>query len=81
MIKVEVEEYCQQCLDFEPEVEKPVAAYTDSDRYIYFGDTIVRCEYRHRCKTMAQHIKVTTCGHGGDCYIGECGKNGIVDPY
>lgn len=64
MIKIDVEEYCQQCLDFTPDVAAPVKTYISDcigDRVVQ-SDTIVRCEYRKRCASIAryleQHMKV-----------------------
>lgn len=59
MIKVEVEDYCQQCPDFESEVDKPPKVYSGNGHYTYIGDTIIRCVYRHRCKSIENHIKNT----------------------
>ena len=80
MITVEVEEYCQDCMDFEPDVEKPIVLYTDTDRYALLSGTVIRCEHRQRCKTIASHIgKYGIGGYGGACYIAKCGENGNID--
>lgn len=82
MIKIEVEDYCHECLDFQPDVEKPVVLYSDTDRYVCIGDTIVRCEYRQRCKAIENHVKNKydgRGGYGGACYIGKCGETANID--
>lgn len=48
MIRVEVEEYCSECLDFQPDVEKPQKLYADITE-ITVTDTVIRCENRKRC--------------------------------
>lgn len=51
MIKLDVEDYCQECLDFDPEKESVC---------LYSGDkicqciTTVRCKHRNRCKNIMQ---------------------------
>lgn len=55
MIKIEVEGYCHNCLDFEPDVIKPDRVYTGFDEYVW-GDTMVRCEYRKRCAAIKRYL-------------------------
>ena len=52
MIKLEVQEYCQTCSKFEPDVEHPTELYADGELYTIIGDTIIRCEYRHFCERI-----------------------------
>jgi hypothetical protein len=56
MIRIDVQDYCQACLDFEPDVEKP--------KKIYFGngvidqtDTVVRCKYRKHCEGIKRYLE------------------------
>lgn len=56
MIKLDLEPYCQECLQFEPEVEKPVVYYGDQEVY-YGGDTIIRCESRYICKRIKNYLE------------------------
>lgn len=83
MIKIEVEDYCHQCLEFEAQVRKPDIIYAGDKHYTTLGDTIVKCEHRERCHAiateLAKHIVNTNYGHGGACYIGKCGENGTID--
>lgn len=56
MIRIEVEEYCHNCLDFSPDITKPerviTALYGES-----WTDTIVRCEYRKRCASIKRYLE------------------------
>lgn len=57
MILVEVEDYCQNCLDFEPEASLPELLYTgDRPDPIIIGNTVVRCCFRERCKSIEKHV-------------------------
>lgn len=57
MICVEVEKYCQQCLDFTPDVTKPERLYTlDHPDGLVMSDTIIRCEYRKRCAGIKRYL-------------------------
>lgn len=62
MIRVEVEKYCSECLDFQPDVEKPQKLYTD----ITVTDTVIRCENRKRCEHIRRYLerKCTNDGIG-----------------
>lgn len=57
MIRLEVEEYCENCPEFTPEVEKPTVLYANCEVYEVYGDTIIRCECRNRCRRIFDHIK------------------------
>lgn len=52
MIRLEVEPYCQECQDFEADVERPECDLlfgVDYDgktlTYLQYSDTIIRCKY------------------------------------
>lgn len=57
MIKIEVEDYCQNCLDFEADVAKPERLYSGCEPVTIFGDTVVRCEYRKRCASIKRYLE------------------------
>lgn len=58
MIKLDVHEYCQCCLEFEPVViERPDCLYVDNSLSGLVGDTIVKCENHDKCKTIYNHLK------------------------
>ena len=44
-IQLEVQPYCQDCMVFDPDVERPQKAYT-FDEELVISDTIVRCSRR-----------------------------------
>lgn len=56
MIRVEVEDYCQWCLDFTADVTKPQRMMSNNGELI-FGDTIVQCEYRKRCAGIKRYLE------------------------
>lgn len=55
MIRVDVEGYCQSCLDFSPDVAKPIRV-TTSGGEITFTDTVIQCEYRKRCAGIKRFL-------------------------
>lgn len=56
MIRIDVQDYCQACLDFEPDIEKPTKFYSGSE-VIEQTDTVVRCEYRKRCEGIKRYLE------------------------
>lgn len=56
MIKINVEGYCHQCLDFTPEVFGPTKTYVGSEEII-LSDTIIQCEYRKRCANIKRFLE------------------------
>jgi hypothetical protein len=57
MIKLEVEGYCHDCLDFTPCATKPDRISIPGQEDLVMGDTIVRCEYRRRCAGITRYLK------------------------
>lgn len=57
MIRVDVEEYCQSCLDFSPDVTKPERYYAGDKEITFQSDTIIRCEYRKRCAAIKRYLE------------------------
>lgn len=53
MIRIDVEEYCHSCLDFEPDVTKPFRDIRDNA----LTDTVVQCEYRKRCSAIRRYLE------------------------
>lgn len=43
MICIDVRDYCSECMDFEPDIEKPQKFYGMGNE-ICVTDTIIRCE-------------------------------------
>ena len=58
MIKLDVENYCHNCPDFEAEVSKNAMYYDGSpETFFCIGDTIVRCENRHLCERLKKRLE------------------------
>ena len=59
MITLEIENYCQECLDFTPDVEKEkivIDDFFDVERAIH-SETTIRCKNRNRCKAIMRYLK------------------------
>lgn len=56
MINVDVEDYCQMCMDFVPDVTKPTKMFLDNGDY-FQSDTIIRCEHRNRCAMIKRYLE------------------------
>lgn len=55
MIELEIKEYCNDCLEFEPEVERPTrVCYSNGEAKL--GPTIVRCANHRRCEAMRRYL-------------------------
>lgn len=66
-IKLKVQEYCADCLDFEPNVTNPQRAYDDNREVFYQTDTIVECKYAKRCEAIKRYLRMSIYERGGDC--------------
>ena len=54
-IKLEVQPYCANCTNFEPDVIRPMkTVYIDGE--VVVGDTIVRCDYAKRCENIKKFL-------------------------
>lgn len=56
MIRLEVEPYCQWCLDFTPDVIKPDRVVTSGGESLY-TDTIVQCRNHKRCEAIKRYLQ------------------------
>lgn len=56
MIRLDVQEYCATCMDFHPDVERPVKMYSVYNEAIQ-TDTVIRCEYRGRCEAIRRYLE------------------------
>lgn len=65
MIRLEVEGYCQSCLDFEPDVTKPTRVIP-IDGECFFTNTIVQCTNRKRCAGIRRYLEQQLKAEGGD---------------
>ena len=69
MIKLDVQPYCEDCLMFEADVEKPAGMYgCDGIREaaIIQTDTIVRCSRRKLCEGLKRHLEKEMRGENSD---------------
>lgn len=57
MIRLDIQPYCENCMDFEADVEKPVALYADFVLFEELGDTVIRCKHRRRCAWVAEYAE------------------------
>lgn len=58
MITLDVEEYCQNCPDFEADVEKTqVFAIGKGMKKETANETVVRCEHSVKCNTMMNYLR------------------------
>ena len=55
MIRIEVEDYCQSCRDFSPDVTASTNIYIDD--IISRTDTVIRCEYRKKCAGLVRYLE------------------------
>lgn len=55
-IKLEVQPYCEDCLVFEPDVERPQKVY-GYDHAIYVTDTIICCARRNTCAGIKRYLE------------------------
>lgn len=56
MIRIDVQPYCQDCLDFTPELEPAVSYYADFEEYSR-SDTIIRCAKKKRCEGLVRYLR------------------------
>lgn len=56
MIVIDVAEYCSDCMDFNPDVERPMQAF-DLNKWIVISDTVIRCRDRNRCANIEQWLR------------------------
>lgn len=56
MIRVEVQDYCQSCLEFEPDVERPTLLYAHNE-VVAQTDTVIRCKHCNRCENIKRFIE------------------------
>lgn len=70
MICIDVKEYCSECLDFEPDIERPQKFY-DAGSEICISDTIIRCENRKRCEQIKRYLERKVLNDGSNEIGGE----------
>ena len=63
MIRLDIQPYCEQCCDFDPDVTKPVKNTIYSDEQIVLQtDTIVRCRNAKRCEHIKRYLEQQSRG-------------------
>ena len=63
MIRLDIQPYCEQCCDFDPDVTKPVKNTIYSDEQIVLQtDTIVRCKNAKRCEHIKRYLEQQSRG-------------------
>ena len=55
MIMLRVEDYCMECLDFEPKIERTEIRSPISGKVRC--DTTLICKWRERCRTIKEHLE------------------------
>lgn len=59
MIRLDIQDYCASCCDFEPDVTKPVKSSLSTglnDVIVIQSDTIVRCTHAKRCECIKRYL-------------------------
>ena len=56
MIRVSVENYCNECRYFEADVTNPTVI-RNGIRELVIGDTIIECTHRELCERLAEYLK------------------------
>ena len=58
MIKIKVEEYCNDCPEFDPEAIKPQHIYDSSSNYVgILGPMLVVCKHRNKCRRFMEYLQ------------------------
>lgn len=68
MIRLEIQPYCDNCLNFDPDVKEPQRFYCGSDA-VSQTDTVIRCSHRNECERLLRYLKNATkeeIEHGRD---------------
>lgn len=55
MIRIYVEDYCQSCMEFAPDVTPPQRSFSDNGAVIQ-TDTIIQCKHRRRCEAIKRYL-------------------------
>lgn len=55
-IQLDIQPYCQGCLVFDPDVERPQKVY-NLDEELIISDTIIRCSRRRTCAGIKRYLE------------------------
>lgn len=53
MIRLDIQEYCGECCDFEPDVKRPEKIWAST--CVILTDTVVSCRYAKRCESIKRY--------------------------
>lgn len=56
MIRLVVKEYCDACMDFSPDIERPIKMHS-GDGEVIQTDTVIKCEHRGRCESIRRYLE------------------------
>lgn len=56
MIVLDIQPYCQGCLVFDPDVERPQKVY-NLDEELIISDTVIRCGRRRTCAGIKRYLE------------------------
>lgn len=59
MIRLDIQDYCASCCDFEPDVTNPVKSSLATglnEVIVVQSDTIVRCTHAKRCECIKRYL-------------------------
>jgi hypothetical protein len=56
MIILDIQPYCQDCLVFDPDVERPQKVY-NFDEELIISDTVIRCSRRRTCAGIKRYLE------------------------
>ena len=65
MIRLDIQEYCASCCDFEPDVTKPIKSSLilgSNDTVVVQSDTVVRCTHAKRCECIKRYLSQQSKG-------------------
>ena len=57
MIRLDIEDYCNNCTMFEPEVVERPISLDSFDGSTLHGDTIIKCINCNICKNLMEHLQ------------------------
>lgn len=58
MIELNVREYCQECMEFDPQVtRRPEQLHRNDSKCIVYGDTIVECANGRHYEALYNYLK------------------------
>lgn len=68
MIRLEVEDYCSNCPEFWPDVDRVSTELHsfEEDNVKTIVDTIITCEHELRCKSIKKYMESHTKGEEGE---------------